>query len=144
MNKPADLALAPLIDCRVNGRAVSLAVAPAKRLSDALRDDLNLTGTKVGCSAGDCGACTVLLDGEQVCACLVPVAQVAASLPARAAAATPNSKTLPPRRKRPQPKTDPIAEHIPQVRAFVAHALACAGCSRSGVSSFVTATPRLR
>ncbi len=77
MNKPADLALAPLIDCRVNGRAVSLAVAPAKRLSDALRDDLNLTGTKVGCSAGDCGACTVLVDGEQVCACLVPVAQVA-------------------------------------------------------------------
>lgn len=77
MNKPADLALAARIDCRVNGRAVALAVPPAKRLSDVLREDLGLTGTKVGCAAGDCGACTVLVDGEQACACLVPAAQVA-------------------------------------------------------------------
>jgi CO/xanthine dehydrogenase Mo-binding subunit/aerobic-type carbon monoxide dehydrogenase small subunit (CoxS/CutS family) len=76
MNKPAELHVAT-IDFKVNGGACSVAVAPAKRLSDVLRDDLGLTGTKIGCSAGDCGACTVLLDGEQVCACLVPVGQVA-------------------------------------------------------------------
>ena len=61
---------------RVNGRAVEVAAAPAARLSCVLRDRLGLTGTKVGCDAGDCGACTVLLDGEQVCACLVPLGQV--------------------------------------------------------------------
>ena len=49
---------------------------PIRRLSDVLRDDLGLTGTKVGCDAGDCGACTVRLDGEPVCACLVPLGQV--------------------------------------------------------------------
>ena len=61
---------------RVNGRAVEAHVAPETRLADVLRDALGLTGTKIGCNAGDCGACTVLLDGRQVCACLVPVAQV--------------------------------------------------------------------
>jgi aldehyde oxidoreductase len=61
----------------VNGRPVSLGAAPARRLADWLRDDLGLTGTKLGCSAGDCGACTVLIDGEQACACIVPVGQCA-------------------------------------------------------------------
>jgi aerobic-type carbon monoxide dehydrogenase small subunit (CoxS/CutS family) len=61
----------------VNGRAVAVEAAPFRRLADVLREDLGLTGTKVGCNAGDCGACTVLLDGEQVCACLVPLGQCA-------------------------------------------------------------------
>ena len=61
----------------VNGRSVELAVPGARRLSLVLREDLGLTGTKVGCDAGDCGACTVLLNGDPVCACLVPVGQAA-------------------------------------------------------------------
>jgi len=61
---------------RVNGRAVVVSSSPLQRLSRVLREELLLTGTKVGCDAGDCGACTVLLDGDPVCACLVATGQV--------------------------------------------------------------------
>src|ERR1700688_2921542 len=65
-----------LINLTVNHREVSVAAAPAQRLSRVLREELGLTGTKVGCDAGDCGACTVLLNGDPVCACLVAAGQV--------------------------------------------------------------------
>jgi len=61
----------------VNGSKIAMSASPVKRLSALLRDDLGLKGTKVGCDAGDCGACTVLLDGDPVCACLVPAASAA-------------------------------------------------------------------
>jgi aerobic carbon-monoxide dehydrogenase small subunit len=60
----------------VNGSRKKLAVHPLKRLLDVLREDCALTGTKEGCGEGECGACTVLVDGEPVNSCLVPVAQV--------------------------------------------------------------------
>jgi aldehyde oxidoreductase len=59
----------------VNGVDGMIWCDPAARLSDILREGLGLTGTKVGCNAGDCGACTVLLDARPVCACLTSVAQ---------------------------------------------------------------------
>ena len=61
----------------INGKARTLQVHPMKRLLDVIREDCGLTGTKEGCGEGECGACSVLLDGELVNSCLVPVAQVA-------------------------------------------------------------------
>ena len=60
----------------LNGAAVESAAHPMTRLLDVLREEQGLTGTKEGCGEGECGACTVLVDGESVCSCLVPVAQV--------------------------------------------------------------------
>src|SRR3982074_1085502 len=64
------------ISFRVNGKPATCKGSPLERLSRVLREDLGLTGTKVGCDAGDCGACTVLLDGVPVCACLIAAGQV--------------------------------------------------------------------
>lgn len=61
----------------LNGGRKSLDVHPLRRLLDVLREDCGLTGTKEGCGEGECGACTVLIDGAVVNSCLVPVAQVA-------------------------------------------------------------------
>lgn len=60
----------------VNGDPVVVEVGGSRRLLDVLREDLGLTGTKEGCGEGECGACSVLLDGALVDACLVPVSQV--------------------------------------------------------------------
>ena len=60
----------------LNGSEVDVDAHPMARLLDVLRLDLGLTGTKEGCGEGECGACTVLMDGEPVCSCLVPFAQV--------------------------------------------------------------------
>jgi len=60
----------------LNGEAVELRAPGMRRLLDALREDLGLTGTKEGCGEGECGACSVLLDGEVVDSCLVPLCQV--------------------------------------------------------------------
>lgn len=59
----------------VNGAPRTIDVSPWKRLLDVLRDDLRLTGTKEGCGEGECGACTILLDGEVVNSCLVAAGQ---------------------------------------------------------------------
>ena len=63
----------------VNAAPVELDVPGMRRLLDVLREDLAMTGTKEGCGEGECGACTVLLDGAPVDACLVPICQVEGS-----------------------------------------------------------------
>ena len=63
----------------LNDEPVEISVPGARRLLDVLREDLGLTGTKEGCGEGECGACTVLIDGLAADSCLVPVSQVAGS-----------------------------------------------------------------
>jgi aerobic carbon-monoxide dehydrogenase small subunit len=64
------------INCAVNGVPRTFRAHPLERLLDVLREQLRLTGTKEGCGEGECGACTVFINGEVVNSCLVPVAQV--------------------------------------------------------------------
>jgi carbon-monoxide dehydrogenase small subunit len=65
------------ISCIVNGEPVKAKVQPAERLVDLLRNRLDLKGTKTGCEEGDCGACTVLVDGVAVNSCLYPAVEAA-------------------------------------------------------------------
>jgi aerobic carbon-monoxide dehydrogenase small subunit len=65
------------IELRVNGEARTVSVEPRKTLADVIRDDLELTGTHIGCEHGVCGACTVVLDGDAVRSCLMFAVQAA-------------------------------------------------------------------
>jgi len=60
-----------VIQAVVNGEPVTFLASPTLTLLDAIRDELGLTGTKEGCGSGDCGACSIRLDGRVVCSCLV-------------------------------------------------------------------------
>jgi len=69
-----------LISLTVNKKGYEVAVAPNKTLAQLLREDLNLLGTKIGCGIGDCGACTVIMDGRTVNSCLVLAVQAEGSV----------------------------------------------------------------
>ena len=64
------------VQCTINGEPRTLQAYPLERLLDVLREQLGLTGTKEGCGEGECGACSVTIDGQIVNSCLVPAAQV--------------------------------------------------------------------
>ena len=64
------------VNFELNGKSRTESVDPVKRLSEFLRDDMGLSATKVGCNAGDCGSCTVMIDGKTACSCLVSASQI--------------------------------------------------------------------
>jgi carbon-monoxide dehydrogenase small subunit len=71
MDRAQEQALYVPLTLQVNGRSVTLHVAPWRLLADVLRDDLGLTGLKVACGSGECGSCTVLVDGEAIRSCMM-------------------------------------------------------------------------
>ncbi|SMX33149.1 molybdopterin-dependent oxidoreductase [Maliponia aquimaris] len=109
----------------LNGRAVEVAADPGERLSHALRERLGARDVKVGCNAGDCGACTVLVDGAPVCACLMPVQQAAGATVETLAGLA---------------RTDPHGERL--VSSFQAHQAAQCGICTPGM--MVSAVALLR
>jgi carbon-monoxide dehydrogenase small subunit len=64
------------VQCQINGKSMTFYVYPMTRLLDVLREEARLTGTKEGCGEGECGACSIEMDGALVNSCLVPLAQV--------------------------------------------------------------------
>jgi len=64
------------VEFNLNGRDVTVDVMPGRILADMLREDLGLTGTKIGCEVGECGACTVIIDGQTANSCLIPAAAI--------------------------------------------------------------------
>jgi len=110
------------INLEINGRIQSLAVEPRVTLLDALRDHLELTGTKKGCDQGQCGACTVHVDGEHVLSCLTLAVQVEGR-------AVTTIEGL----------SDPGAELHPVQSAFLEHdAFQCGYCTPGQIMSAVS------
>ncbi len=113
------------IDFRINGQAVEVSVPSTTRLSDVLRDHLECRDVKVGCNAGDCGLCSVLVDGDVACACLVPVGQVAGCDVETVAGLI---------------QSEPVTQRLAD--AFLTHGAAQCGVCTPGL--LVSATPLLR
>jgi aerobic-type carbon monoxide dehydrogenase small subunit (CoxS/CutS family) len=67
-----------MLNCIINGKAIEVEIQPGEMLSDVLRYRLGLTGTKIGCGEAECGACTVLVDGEPIVSCLYPASRTEA------------------------------------------------------------------
>ncbi|NNJ08933.1 2Fe-2S iron-sulfur cluster binding domain-containing protein [Chloroflexales bacterium ZM16-3] len=126
---------APLVSALATVNGAPVALSPHKTLLDALREDAGLTGTKEGCAEGECGTCTVWLDGQAVMACLVPAAQAhGASVTtieglAAAYAPTPNPQPPTPNPQPPTPNPQPPDRLHPLQAAFIANgAVQCGYC----------------
>ncbi|MDQ5853211.1 MAG: (2Fe-2S)-binding protein [Chloroflexota bacterium] len=123
-----------MITTTINGRQYELAHAHGKTLLDALREDAGLTGTKEGCAEGECGACTVWLDGQAVMACLVPAPKAhGATLTTIEGLAGKNGRVETPLVADPSPanaQKGPVQPALhPLQRAFIEHgAVQCGYC----------------